>query len=104
MEEIEDYIRSFFRITIKEKDYGFRCSFISDEGEEGYVILKKGKMGWNTKPIINSPYIITETYMVGVIQIIDLKYKLDETHYEKIKDIIYDIVMGYINDYLSPDL
>ena len=104
MKEIEDYVRSFFRITIQEKDYGLKCSFITEEGEEGYVILKKGKEGWSKKPIFNSPYIITEVNMNGVIQIIDLKYKLDESHYEKIRDLIYDMVMESVKDYLDPDL
>ena len=104
MEEINNFIRSFFTVTIKEKEYGLRTSFISTEGEEGYVILKKGKSGWNKKPIMNNPYVITETNMMGVIQIIDLKYSLDETHYEKIKDIIYDIVYESIGEYLNPHL
>jgi hypothetical protein len=102
MEEIGNFIGSFFRITIKEKGYGLRCSFLTEEGEEGYVILKKGKEGWNKKPIFNSPYLITESNMNGVIQIIDLRYKLDESDYEKIRGILYGMVMDVMNEYLDP--
>ena len=102
MKEIEDYVRTFFRITIQEKEYGIKCSFTTVEGEEGYVVLKKGKEGWSKKPIFNSPYVITESNMNGVIQIIDLKFKLDESDYDKVKDVIHQRVMDSIGEYLDP--
>lgn len=104
MEKIREFINSFFLTTIKPVEYGFRCSFITEEGEEGYVIMKKGKHTWNTKPVMNSPYIITETNMIGVIQIISSKFDIDESHYEDIKNEIYGIVERSLKDFLDPDL
>jgi hypothetical protein len=84
-------------------EYGFRCSFITEEGEEGYVILKRGKTGWNTKPIMNSPYVITESNMNGVLQIVSSKFDINEDHYEEIKEGINKKIERSLKDYLDPD-
>lgn len=104
MEKIKRFINSFFQTTIMLHDYGLRVSFITEEGEEGYVIMKKGKEGWNKKPIMNSPYIITESNMNGVIQIVSSRFDINETSYEGIKDEINNIIERSLMDFLNPDL
>jgi hypothetical protein len=104
MEKIGEFINTFFLTTIKPMEYGFRCSFITEEGEEGYVILKRGKTGWNTKPIMNSPYVITESNMMGVLQIVSSKFDINEDHYEEIKEGINKKIERSLKDYLNPDL
>lgn len=104
MEDIKEFINSFFQTTIKPVEYGFRCSFITEDGEEGYVILKKGKNKWNTKPVMNSPYVITESNMVGVLRIIDTKFKIDENDYNIIKDEINKRIELTIKEFDEPVL
>lgn len=104
MEEIKEFIDSFFQTTIKVVEYGLRCSFITEEGEEGYVVLKKGKQGWNTKPVMNSPYIIMESNMMGVMQILSSKFNINEDHYELIKDELNKRIERGIKDFQGPHL
>lgn len=104
MEKIKDFINTFFLLTVKNEKDGLRCSFITEQGEEGYVILKRGKTGWNTKPVMNSPYVITESDMMGALQIISSKFDINEDHYEKIKDEINKRIELSLKDFLSPDL
>lgn len=104
MDEIREFINTFFQTTTKSVEYGLRCSFITEVGEEGYCIFKKGKQGWNNKPVMNSPYIMTESNMSGVFQIISSRFDINENHYEGIKDEINKMVDRSIKDFLDPHL
>ena len=104
MEEIKNYINSFFQTTVKVVEYGLKCSFITEQGEEGYVIMKKGKQGWNTKPVMNSPYVIIETNMMGILQILSSRFDINEDHYEIIKDELNKRIEKAIKDFQDPRL
>lgn len=103
-EEIKEFINTFFQLTVKVVEYGLRCSFITEDGEEGYVVLKKGKQGWNIKPVMNSPYVITESNMMGVLHILSSRFDINEDHYEIIKEELNNRIQLGIKDFQGPRL
>lgn len=102
--EIIGFINTFFHMRIKKTENGLRCSFITNESEQGYVMLQRGKSGWNRKPIMNSPYIIIESDMMGVLEELSKKFDINENHYEIIKDELNKRIYNKVKDFQDPHL
>ena len=86
MEIIREFLDKNFKTIVTEIEGNYQVTFQGVGGQEGYIVFRKAKIGWNTKPISQNTYLVGDADMYQVIDTLKLYMGLDETHITEVKN------------------
>ena len=67
MEIIREFLDKNFKTIVTEIEGNYQVTFQGVGGQEGYIVFRKAKIGWNTKPISQNTYLVGDADMYQVI-------------------------------------
>ncbi len=103
MEIIREFLNKNFKTTVTEIEGNYQVTFQGVGGQEGYVVFRRAKVGWNTKPISQNTYLVGDADMYQVIDTLKLYMGLDENHITEVKNEFQKISIEKLENYLNED-
>ena len=101
MEIIREFLDKNFKTIVTEIEGNYQVTFQGVGGQEGYIVFRKAKIGWNTKPISQNTYLVGDADMYQVIDTLKLYMGLDETHITEVKNEFQKISIEKLEEYLT---
>jgi hypothetical protein len=101
MEIIREFLDKNFKTIVTEIEGNFQVTFQGVGGQEGYVVFRRAKVGWNTKPISQNTYLVGDADMYQVIDTLKLYMGLDENHITEVKNEFQKISIERLEQYLA---
>ena len=101
MEIIREFLDKNFKTIVTEIEGNYQVTFQGVGGQEGYIVFRKAKIGWNTKPISQNTYLVGDADMYQVIDTLKLYMGLDETHITEVKNGFQKISIEKLEEYLT---
>ena len=101
MEIIREFLDKNFKTIVTEIEGNYQVTFQGVGGQEGYIVFRKAKIGWNTKPISQNTYLVGDADMYQVIDTLKLYMGLDETHITEVKNEFQKINFEKLEEYLT---
>ena len=101
MEVIREFLDKNFKTKVTEIEENYQVTFEGVGGQEGYVVFKKAKTGWNTKPISQNTYLVGDADMYQIVDMLKLYMSLNETHINEVKREFQKISIEKLENYLN---
>ena len=101
MEIIREFLDKNFKTIVTEIEGNYQVTFQGVGGQEGYIVFRKAKIGWNTKPISQNTYLVGDADMYQVIDTLKLYMGLDETHITEVKNEFQKISIEKLEEYIT---
>ena len=98
---IREFLDKNFNTVITEIDGNYQVTFEGIGGQEGYVVFKKAKVGWNKKPISQNTYLVGDADMYQIVDTLKLYMGLNETHITEVKNEFQKISIERLEEYLN---
>ena len=101
MEIIREFLDKNFKTIVTEIEGNYQVTFQGVGGQEGYIVFRRAKVGWNTKPISQNTYLVGDADMYQVVDTLKLYMGLDENHITEVKNEFQKISIEKLEEYLS---
>jgi hypothetical protein len=103
LEKIREFLDKNFKTIVNEIEDNYQVTFQGVGGQEGYVVFKKAKTGWNNKPISQNTYLVGDADMYQIVDMLKLYMSLDETHISEVKREFQKISIEKLENYLNEE-
>ena len=100
MDVIREFLDKNFKTIVTEIEGNYQVTFQGVGGQEGYVIFRRAKVGWSTKPISQNTYLVGDADMYQIVDTLKLYMGLDESHITEVKNEFQKISIEKLEEYL----
>ncbi len=101
MEIIREFLDKNFKTIVTEIEGNYQVTFQGVGGQEGYIVFRRAKVGWNTKPISQNTYLVGDADMYQVVDTLKLYMGLNENHITEVKNEFQKISIEKLEEYLT---
>jgi len=92
-------INKLFTTDVEMDGDNYKVNFNGKGGEYGYILFRKAKKGWISKPLSQGVYIVSDADIFQVIDTLSLYLSLGDTEISKFRKEFIDISMDILDQY-----
>jgi len=92
-------INNLFTTEVDMDGDNYKVNFNGKGGEYGYILFRKAKKGWTSKPLSQGVYIVSDADIFQVIDTLSLYLSLGDTEISKFRKEFIDISMDILDSY-----
>jgi len=92
-------INNLFTTNVEMDGDNYKVNFNGKGGEYGYILFRKAKKGWTSKPLSQGVYIVSDADIFQVIDTLSLYLSLGDTEISEFRKEFIDISMDILDQY-----
>ena len=92
-------INKLFTTDVEMDGDNYKVNFNGKGGEYGYILFRKAKKGWISKPLSQGVYIVSDADIFQVIDTLSLYLSLGDTEISEFRKEFIDISMDILDSY-----
>ena len=92
-------INNLFTTNVEMDGDNYKVNFNGKGGEYGYILFRKAKKGWASKPLSQGVYIVSDADIFQVIDTLSLYLSLGDTEISEFRKEFIDISMDILDQY-----
>ena len=92
-------INNLFTTNVEMDGDNYKVNFNGKGGEYGYILFRKAKKGWISKPLSQGVYIVSDADIFQVIDTLSLYLSLGDTEISEFRKEFIDISMDILDQY-----
>jgi len=92
-------INNLFTTNVEMDGDNYKVNFNGKGGEYGYILFRKAKKGWTSKPLSQGVYIVSDADIFQVIDTLSLYLSLGDTEISEFRKEFIDISMDILDSY-----
>ena len=92
-------INKLFTTDVEMDGDNYKVNFNGKGGEYGYILFRKAKKGWISKPLSQGVYIVSDADIFQVIDTLSLYLSLGDTEISEFRKEFIDISMDILDQY-----
>lgn len=92
-------INNLFTTNVEMDGDNYKVNFNGKGGEYGYILFRKAKKGWSSKPLSQGVYIVSDADIFQVIDTLSLYLSLGDTEISEFRKEFIDISMDILDQY-----
>ena len=96
---MKNLINKLFTTDVEMDGDNYKVNFNGKGGEYGYILFRKAKKGWISKPLSQGVYIVSDADIFQVIDTLSLYLSLGDTEISEFRKEFIDISMDILDQY-----
>ena len=92
-------INKLFTTDVEMDGDNYKVNFNGKGGEYGYILFRKAKKGWISKPLSQGVYIVSDADIFQVIDTLSLYLSLGDTEISEFRKEFIEISMDILDSY-----
>lgn len=92
-------INNLFTTDVEMDGDNYKVNFNGKGGEYGYILFRKAKKGWISKPLSQGVYIVSDADIFQVIDTLSLYLSLGDTEISEFRKEFIEISMDILDQY-----
>ena len=92
-------INKLFTTEVEMDGDNYKVNFNGKGGEYGYILFRKAKKGWISKPLSQGVYIVSDADIFQVIDTLSLYLSLGDTEISEFRKEFIEISMDILDSY-----
>ena len=92
-------INNLFTTNVEMDGDNYKVNFNGKGGEYGYILFRKAKKGWTSKPLSQGVYIVSDADIFQVIDTLSLYLSLGDTEISEFRKEFIEISMDILDSY-----
>ena len=92
-------INNLFTTNVEMDGDNYKVNFNGKGGEYGYILFRKAKKGWTSKPLSQGVYIVSDADIFQVIDTLSLYLSLGDTEISEFRKEFIDISMDILDSH-----
>ena len=92
-------INKLFTTDVEMDGDNYKVNFNGKGGEYGYILFRKAKKGWISKPLSQGVYIVSDADIFQVIDTLSLYLSLGDTEISEFRKEFIDLSMDILDSY-----
>jgi hypothetical protein len=92
-------INNLFTTNVEMDGDNYKVNFNGKGGEYGYILFRKAKKGWTSKPLSQGVYIVSDADIFQVIDTLSLYLSLGNTEISEFRKEFIDISMDILDSH-----
>jgi hypothetical protein len=92
-------INNLFTTDVEMDGDNYKVNFNGKGGEYGYILFRKAKKGWTSKPLSQGVYIVSDADIFQVIDTLSLYLSLGNTEISEFRKEFIDISMDILDSH-----
>ena len=92
-------INKLFTTDVEMDGDNYKVNFNGKGGEYGYILFRKAKKGWTSKPLSQGVYIVSDADIFQVIDTLSLYLSLGDTEISEFRKEFIEISMDILDSY-----
>ena len=92
-------INKLFTTDVEMDGDNYKVNFNGKGGEYGYILFRKAKKGWTSKPLSQGVYIVSDADIFQVIDTLSLYLSLGDTEISEFRKEFIDISMDILDSH-----
>lgn len=92
-------INKLFTTDVEMDGDNYKVNFNGKGGEYGYILFRKAKKGWISKPLSQGVYIVSDADIFQVIDTLSLYLSLGDTEISEFRKEFIEISMDILDQY-----
>lgn len=96
-------INNLFTTEVVMDGDNYKVNFNGKGGEYGYILFRKAKKGWTSKPLSQGVYIVSDADIFQVIDTLSLYLSLGDTEISEFRKEFIDLSMDILDSYFLED-
>ena len=92
-------INNLFTTDVEMDGDNYKVNFNGKGGEYGYILFRKAKKGWISKPLSQGVYIVSDADIFQVIDTLSLYLSLGDTEISEFRKEFIEMSMDILDSY-----
>ena len=96
---IKKLINKLFTTEVVKDGENYKVNFDGKGGEYGYILFRKAKKGWMSKPLSQGVYIVSDANLYQIMDTLSLYLSLEDAEINEFKREFVDASMNILDSY-----